>query len=327
MTFGCWKPWLIALAALAAVATPSQTASGAEAGATNEIVTLGPTAPARSSQRDPSARALLESWIGGQIWPDGQRFDQERYEILNRRVNWGKQGRAFLQARILPLEGDPAAFAAKRCPGRKEPLELQLYFEWSAHINSWVAQAERGVDGFDFCVREPLWTAEQIDIMVSSPPFPTPPRISGRDARTPPPGSPERKAIADALRPSFEALFGAPIEFRFSEMKVGGGFAWVSAHPQRPGGAHISKKEWEAAVGPCEQNRKDAVAQFWMRNAGGVWSIAWGQPSGVCASDSIADLGYLVGAPPQLVDRETWGENDFRPVDDPAFFELWWLKR
>jgi hypothetical protein len=312
---------------LAVIATWPWLAPGAEAASPTEIVTLGPKAPARSSEHDPSARGLLESWIGGQIWPDGKRFDQERYEILDRRVTWSKHGRAFLQARILPLEGDAGAFVAKRCPGRKEPLDFQVYFEWSPHIDSWVAQAERGTDGFDHCVKEPLWTAEQVEMIVAPPPLPQPVKIAKRDVHTPPPGSRERKAIADALRPSFEKLFGAPVEFKFSEMRVGGDFAWVSAHPQRPGGAAIGKKEWDAAVGPCEQSRKDAVAQFWMRRADGVWAVGWGQASGVCATDSIADLGHLVGAPPQLVDREDWDNDSLPFVDDPQYFELWWLKK
>lgn len=64
-----------------------------------------------------------------------------------------------------------------------------------------------------------------------------------------------------------------------------------------------------------------------MRKAGGSWGVAWGGPAGVCATDSIADLGYLVGAPPQLVERESWSDDSFFPVEDPQFFELWWLKK
>ncbi|MGJ0507073.1 MAG: hypothetical protein ACR652_08040 [Methylocystis sp.] len=277
---------LLCLAILGATTSPSRPEGGAPAGTPAEIVRLGAHAPARSSQHDPSSRELLESWIAGRIWPDGKRFDQERYEILDRRVVWSQKGRAILHARVLPLDGDAAAFAAKRCPGRKEPLEFQFYFEWSAQIGAWVALAERGTDGFDFCVREPLWTAAQMQTIVAPPPLPAPPKISARDIHTPLPGTPERKAIADALRPAFEALFKAPIEFRFAEMKVGGGFAWVSAHPQRPGGAAIAKSDWVAAVGPCEQDRKDAVAQFWMRKAGGSWGVDWGGPAGVCVPTS-----------------------------------------
>ena len=56
---------------------------------------------------------------------------------------------------------------------------------------------------------------------------------------TPAPGSAERRAILDAMRPAVEADLGAPVEFVVEEMRVSGTWAFVHAEPQRPGGGAI----------------------------------------------------------------------------------------
>lgn len=66
-----------------------------------------------------------------------------------------------------------------------------------------------------------------------------------------------------------------------------------------------------------------ASAQLWLRQRNGQWTIGWGGATGVCATDSIAELGYLIGAPPQLVDQDEWRDTDFMPIEDPQYFELW----
>lgn len=129
------------------------------------------------------------------------------------------------------------------------------------------------------------------------------------------------------MRPAFEKVFGAPVEFKVDELKVAAGFAYALVHPQRPGGRQISKTDWDKAVGPCEQDRKTASAQLWLRQDRGKWSIEWGDPSGVCATDSNADMGYIIGAPPQLVGHDSWGDASFLPIENPQYFELWWLRK
>lgn len=293
----------------------------AQADAAREIVTLPNKPPQRSNNPDPSAPALIETWLSGYGWGKDKRFDLERYEIVNRRVVWREFGRALLQFRVLPLDGDAMALAAKRCPGRNRPIEMQIYFQWSPDNKLWTALANRGDPGFKPCSNDELWTSEQVEKIVNSPPLPVPPKISQKDVVTPQPESPERKAILDGLRPTFETTFGKPIEFRVSSLRVGAGFAWVVVHPQRPNGMLISKKQWDAAVGPCEQDRATAVAQFWMRKRDDGWKVGW--KNGLCASDSIAHQGYLIGAPPQLVELDEWPGTDFMPVEDPQYFELW----
>lgn len=294
---------------------------GSDPDAAREIVTLPNRPPQRSGSRDPSAQALIETWLGGYGWNKDKRFDLDRYEIVNRRVVWGEFGRALLQFRVLPLDGDAMALATKRCPGRGRPIEMQIYFQWSPDSKLWTALANRGDPGFEACSNAKLWTAEQVETIVNPPPLPVPPKIARKDVVTPQSGSPERRAILDALRHSFEKMFGKPIEFRVSSLRVAAGFAWVVVHPQRPNGMPVSKEQWSAAIGPCEQDRTTAVAQFWMRKRDDGWKIGWSD--GLCASDSIAGLGYLIGAPPQLVDLDAWPGTDFMPVDDPRYFELW----
>lgn len=55
----------------------------------------------------------------------------------------------------------------------------------------------------------------------------------------PPRGSPERRALMDAIRPQAEALFGAPVEFVVEQLRVAGDVAFASVAAQRPGGGGI----------------------------------------------------------------------------------------
>jgi hypothetical protein len=295
----------------------------AQADAAPETITLPNKPPERSADRDPSATALLETWLAGYAWDEDKRFDTERYEIISRRVTWKPFGRALLQFRVLPLDGDAMALAAERCPGRNRPIEAQIYFQWTEEYGLWTALGGRGDPASETCPDDELWTADQVEKIVNPPPLPVPPKISAQDVVTPAPGSPERKAILDDVRPAFEKLFGAPIEFQVKTLRVADGFAWATLHPQRPDGEPISEKDWKAAVGECEQNRKTAAAQLWLRQRNGQWTIGWGGPTGVCATDSIADLGYLIGAPPQLVGKDKWDDTEFMPIEDPQYFDLW----
>lgn len=61
------------------------------------------------------------------------------------------------------------------------------------------------------------------------------------DVENPPAGSPVRAAILNSVRPVVEAEVGAPVEFEVYDLRVLGEWAFVSAHPQRKGGARI---EW-----------------------------------------------------------------------------------
>ena len=85
---------------------PSGMLQLAQAGTPLEIVMLPNKPPQRSGERDPSSQALIETWLGSYGWDKDKRFDRERYEIVSRRVVRGEFGRALLQFRVLPVDGD-----------------------------------------------------------------------------------------------------------------------------------------------------------------------------------------------------------------------------
>jgi hypothetical protein len=74
--------------------------------------------------------------------------------------------------------------------------------------------------------------------------------IPAMAASTPPPGSPVRRAIFDAMRPSVEAKVGPNVEFVSTHFLIEGDWAFVQAEPQRKGGKAINGKayfpnDWE----------------------------------------------------------------------------------
>lgn len=70
-------------------------------------------------------------------------------------------------------------------------------------------------------------------------------------AHAPAAGSAERKSVLDALRPSVEARFRAPVEFLQPNICIWNGWATVVADPRRKGGGavpwrnYLSKDEYE----------------------------------------------------------------------------------
>ena len=96
---------------------------------------------------------------------------------------------------------------------------------------------------------------------------------------SPPQGSPERKAILDALRPSVELALGKPVEFVVEEIRQGGGWAFVRVTPQRPGGGAIRNPNEEADGVHAEavlrlQDGRWAVAEHGIGSTD-VWWVSW----------------------------------------------------
>lgn len=52
-------------------------------------------------------------------------------------------------------------------------------------------------------------------------------------------GTAERRDLMNAMRPQAELIFGAPVEFVVSELRVAGDVAFASVVAQRPGGGAI----------------------------------------------------------------------------------------
>jgi hypothetical protein len=93
---------------------------------------------------------------------------------------------------------------------------------------------------------------ERTGILVTATPAPAsnaaaapagPPGQAGVNATAQPgPGSAQRAAIMDALRPAMERKLAGPVEFVVRRAAVQDGWALVIADPQRPGGGRIDPK-------------------------------------------------------------------------------------
>lgn len=85
------------------------------------------------------------------------------------------------------------------------------------------------------------------------------------------PGSPERRAILDALRPPIQQRLGGPVEFVVRTVRVQDGWALVIALPRRPGGAEIDGRryydaeEWDVMDG--------LTVNGVLRYSGGRWRL------------------------------------------------------
>jgi hypothetical protein len=89
---------------------------------------------------------------------------------------------------------------------------------------------------------------------------------------TPPPGSPLRAAILDAIRGITAAELGAPIEFVVHDMRVLGEWAFVIVEPQRPGGGPIfyTYTRYQAAF---DAGAMDAQADVLLRETPAGWLV------------------------------------------------------
>lgn len=99
--------------------------------------------------------------------------------------------------------------------------------------------------------------------------------IAQRGAYTPPSGSPERKAILDALREETRQLHQSNVIFVVNYLKVQNGWAWVQTSPQSPGGS----------------NRYEDVSAL-LRKRRNVWTVVEIACTEEGNADCIGDGGY-----------------------------------
>jgi len=122
-----------------------------------------------------------------------------------------------------------------------------------------------------------------------------PPGASGSvDARSPAnPGTAQRRAILDALRPAVEARLGPNVEFVVDRISVAPGWALVFANPQRRGGAPIDGR---AIFGDDIDNMDGLTVTAILRFQGGRWNL-------VDHAIGATDVWYCdgrIGAPSSL---------------------------
>ena len=102
-------------------------------------------------------------------------------------------------------------------------------------------------------------------------------------------GTPQRKAVLDALRPAVERELGVrPVEFVVEEIRVGGGWAFVRATPQRKGGGAIRNPD---------ENMDGVHTEAILRMSGDRWAV---QAFGVGSTD-VWFLGWCEKAPAGLL--------------------------
>jgi len=93
----------------------------------------------------------------------------------------------------------------------------------------------------------------------------------------PPRGSPERRALMDAIRPLAESLFYPPIEFVVSDLRVSGDVAFASVIAQRPGGGMIdvaNSPGW--AQGYFFPESDPTAGQALLQRSGNGWVMVYG---------------------------------------------------
>lgn len=89
---------------------------------------------------------------------------------------------------------------------------------------------------------------------------------------TPPPGSAERRALLDAVRPPIEAKIGPPVVFVVHVIHVWGDWAYVQAVPQRPGGVPIDWSRTKFKDDFARDIMTDIVMCLLQRN-GAQWTV------------------------------------------------------
>jgi len=89
--------------------------------------------------------------------------------------------------------------------------------------------------------------------------------------KTPPIGSPERKAIMDALRGPVEAELGQAVIFKVDFLRVNSEWACMNGTPLRPNGSRIDHRNARAREALQGVASEDVAALF--KKVRGVWQL------------------------------------------------------
>lgn len=96
--------------------------------------------------------------------------------------------------------------------------------------------------------------------------------VVGAAAFEPPRGSQSRAEILQSLRTRVERDIGPPVEFVIERMNLVNGWAFVSATPQRRGGAKVDWSRTRFADAFAADAMSDAVLAL-LRQEGGRWRV------------------------------------------------------
>ncbi len=100
------------------------------------------------------------------------------------------------------------------------------------------------------------------------------PAVAQTGPYTPPQGSPERKAIVDALRLPVSRMLKGPVAFAVSYLKVHRKWALLIAVPRRPNGDAIDYSDTKWADKVRHMDFKDEIVAL-MRQRGTRWRVVW----------------------------------------------------
>lgn len=98
---------------------------------------------------------------------------------------------------------------------------------------------------------------------------PAPTSAQGVNAVSVAPGSVQRRAILDAIRPAVEAQLGPDVEFVVHDLRILRGWAFVAATPQRRGGRPINGYDYF----PDFDDMGGLEVQAVLRLRGGRWTV------------------------------------------------------
>jgi hypothetical protein len=98
---------------------------------------------------------------------------------------------------------------------------------------------------------------------------------NAQNISTPERGTPERKAILDALRPSVEADLGQKVEFVPSIFNVGGDWAFLYGAVQQPGGQplDLQKLKHPGLAANRDEEMWENNFQALLRRENGAWML------------------------------------------------------
>ena len=227
-----------------------------------------------------TAEALIRALLLDYHRPDSKPGLEDRFEVIENRLGGNGQTADVMVVRIVPKPGDAASLTQMVCSGATGAVEMQVHFWWDDVDTSWKVLDRRasgpGCDG------DRMWTRGQMDDVIAPPHFLKLTPAERGAAHTPEAGTPERKAILDAVRAYNRDLNDrVPIVFVEVTLRVDDRFALFAGKARRKSDlAVLPQKVW----GPCEQDPQDGVIEALLERKGASWVVIKGNR---CADDVL----------------------------------------
>lgn len=177
---------------------------------------------------------------------------------------------AVVEFRLVPPGNHGFGPDRRICPNPAAAADMQVQFTFDAANSSWIDLDSRGgMDPASLCDFTDYWSARDIADLESPPHFRdlTPAERAGvHDVDK---GSPERKAILDAVRDANADLNDVvPIVFVVDLLRSDGHRAYFRGQVrEKSDGRPVDRRVW----GACEQEPEDAVLEAYLEKQNGRW--------------------------------------------------------